>query len=399
MATTGWSVDRVHREITLLGARGLSREAYFAELGPRLRRVIPNDGACWHTLDPYTRLLTSDAPHELIERGVLSPETARVAGEAIVRSEYLVGDGNSFAELAARRVPVGTLEAATGGRPERSARYRDLLAPAGIPHELRAVFLLRGQAWGSVHVARRAGGGAFGRGDVEALARLTGAIARGIRASLRFDAARRGSGPAPPGLVVVDAEDAVEIITPPARELLDALANTALGYDDGSLPAAVLALASHVRSERFAAGAGTDVVTVPSAAGWITLHASRTGEADGRVAIVVERASGAASATLRLELHGATSREREVATLLARGATTAEIAGALVLSQHTVQDHVKSLFEKLGVTSRQELVARVFLDEYAPEIAAATPIGSRGRFERDGTASPRAAGGREPVQR
>jgi DNA-binding CsgD family transcriptional regulator len=259
--------------------------------------------------------------------------------------------------------------------------------------------IVRGQAWGSVHIARRAGSGPFDRRDVEALGRLTGAIARGIRTSLRFDAARRGTGAAPPGLVVVGPGDAVEIITPPARELLDALGNTALGYAEGSLPAAVLALASHVRSERFAAGAGTDVVTVPSAAGWITLHASRTSEADGRVAIVVERSSGTASATLRLEVHGATSREREVATLLARGATTAEIAAALTLSQHTVQDHVKSLFEKLGVASRQELVARVFLDEYVPEIVAATPIGSRGRFERGGAVSPRQAGGREPVQR
>jgi hypothetical protein len=32
-------------------------------------------------------------------------------------------------------------------------------------------------------------------------------------------------------------------------------------------------------------------------------------------------------------------------------------------------DHVKSLYEKLGLASRQELVARVFLDEYLPEVA------------------------------
>jgi DNA-binding NarL/FixJ family response regulator len=98
---------------------------------------------------------------------------------------------------------------------------------------------------------------------------------------------------------------------------------------------------------------------------------------------VIERASGPRSATLRLEVHGVTTREREVATLLARGPTNNEIAAALTLSPHTVQDHIKSLFEKLGVTSRQELVARIFLDEYLPEVVQQTPLTSRGRFDRD----------------
>ena len=55
----------------------------------------------------------------------------------------------------------------------------------------------------------------------------------------------------------------------------------------------------------------------------------------------------------------------------------------VVLSPHTVEDHVKSLYEKLGVASRQELVARVFLDEYLPEVARQTPLTSRGRFDRE----------------
>jgi DNA-binding CsgD family transcriptional regulator len=381
MAPPRWSVDRLREEIELLGARGLPRDEYFAQLAPRLRRVIDNDASCWHTLDPHTRLMTSDAPAELVERGIFTAETATAAGELLVRSEYLVPDSNTFAELAARRVPVGTLDQATRGRPERSARYRDLLEPSGIPHELRAAFVIRGRVWGAVHIARREHSGAFTQQDADALAHVASAIAKGIRASLRFDAARRGSGTEPPGLIVVDAANAVELITPPARALLDALGSDALAYPDGSLPATVLALASHVRANR--TGIESNVVTVPSPSGWITLHASQPTVGDGRIAIVIEPASGPRSATLRLEINGVTAREREVATLLASGLSNGDIATTLVLSPHTVQDHIKSLFEKLGVTSRQELVARVFLDEYLPEVVQRTPLTSRGRFDQD----------------
>ncbi|MBS1844359.1 MAG: helix-turn-helix transcriptional regulator [Actinobacteria bacterium] len=373
-----WSVDRLLEEIEVLGGRGLPRNEYFAELAPRLRRVVDSDASCWHTLDPQTRLLTSDEPSELIDRGIYTPEAAAAAGELLVRSEYIVEDRNTFAELARRRVPVGTIEGATRGDPSRSARYRDLLLPSGIPHELRAVFMIRGRVWGAVHIARRADSGPFAEADLRALARVAGPIAQGIRGSLRFEAARRESGSEAPGLVVLDPAGEVELITPAARELLAALGAESLDYGKGMLPASVSSLASFARA---ADEPGGKVVTVPSERGWLTLHATRPDPRDDRVAIVVEPASGPRSATLRLEAHGATAREREVATMIARGLTNAEIAEALVLSPHTVQDHTKSLFEKLSVGSRQELVARVFLDEYLPEVVQRTPLTSHGRFE------------------
>ncbi len=378
-----WTVERLVDEIDLLGSRGLPRGEFFAELSPRLRNVIDNDASCWHTMDPHTRLMTGDSPEDLIERGIFTPDEAPKAGELVVRSEYIVDDVNTFAGLAARRVPVGILEHVTRGAPESSARYRDVLLPADIPHELRAAFVIRGRVWGAVHIARRAASGPFEQRDVDALAGVAGAIARGIRASLRFDAARRATGVEAPGLVVLDPRDEIELITPPARELLALIRSDRPAYSDDAVPTPVLALASFVRGTPDGGHGEANVVTVPGSDGWITLHGSRPGPpGDGRVAVVLERASGARSATVRLEAFGATAREREVATLLARGLSRAGMAEAFVLSPHTVEDHVKSLYEKVGVTSRQELVARVFLDEYLPEVVRQTPLTSRGRFDR-----------------
>jgi len=53
-----------------------------------------------------------------------------------------------------------------------------------------------------------------------------------------------------------------------------------------------------------------------------------------------------------------TEREREVLDLLARGSSNAEIAGALVISQKTVRNHVSNIFNKLQVADRAQAIIR-----------------------------------------
>jgi DNA-binding NarL/FixJ family response regulator len=65
-----------------------------------------------------------------------------------------------------------------------------------------------------------------------------------------------------------------------------------------------------------------------------------------------------------------TSREWEVIDLVAQGARTGEIAGALDVSQATVRSHLKHIFGKLGVHSRKEAVRHV---EQLREVSA--PLG------------------------
>jgi DNA-binding CsgD family transcriptional regulator len=102
---------------------------------------------------------------------------------------------------------------------------------------------------------------------------------------------------------------------------------------------------------------------------WLVLHASALagpGTAPGdAVAVVIEAAKSAEVAPIIIEAFGLTGREREVLSALARGCSTAEIAGELFLSPHTVRDYVKTVFEKVGVSSRGELVARLFGEHYS----------------------------------
>ncbi len=380
MSGARWRIDQLVDDVSVLARRGLTREQYYAEVSARLRRVFDTAAACWHTLDPGTRLITSDAPSELVSSGVLAADSVAEAGAKLIASEYLIPDVNTFAGLASRRTPVGILSRVTGGHPERSARYRELLAPAGIPFELRAAFVSRGRAWGAVHLARGVDQPDFTPQDAAVLARVSATIADGIRTSLRMDAAREARDETAPGLAVLGPGNEVEMITAPARALFAAMDSGRPGSEDRP-PSSVQALAGFARSRAGTAAGDSDAVAVPIPGGWVTLHASLpAGGADGRVAIVLERTASPQTTAVRLEADGVTAREREIAVLLARGLTNPDIAEVLVLSPYTVQDHVKSLFEKTGVSSRQELVARIFLDDYLPHVAGHAPLTSSGGF-------------------
>jgi hypothetical protein len=49
-----------------------------------------------------------------------------------------------------------------------------------------------------------------------------------------------------------------------------------------------------------------------------------------------------------------------------QGRSTIDIALELSVSVHTVQEHLKSVFDKTGVRSRRDLVAMIFYAHYEP---------------------------------
>lgn len=75
---------------------------------------------------------------------------------------------------------------------------------------------------------------------------------------------------------------------------------------------------------------------------------------------VLPRSAAAGGGVGRLGVEGAelTAREEEVSELLQDGRTNAEIAEALSIGVETVRTHARSVFRKLGVTSRRELARR-----------------------------------------
>jgi DNA-binding CsgD family transcriptional regulator len=119
---------------------------------------------------------------------------------------------------------------------------------------------------------------------------------------------------------------------------------------------------------RARADAGTARVRVRVPGGpWLVCHASCLRGAHGSfggTAVVIEPAPPSEVGPIVVEAYDLSEREQEITALVARGLDTGAMADALRLSPHTVRDHVKAVFRKAGVSSRGELVAKLFAEHY-----------------------------------
>ena len=99
---------------------------------------------------------------------------------------------------------------------------------------------------------------------------------------------------------------------------------------------------------------------------WLALRATTfappgDGAPAGDVVVTIDVASPGDISSLALTARGLSPREQEVAGRVLQGADTKAIAASLHMSPHTVQDHLKSIFAKLGVNSRREMVQQLVL--------------------------------------
>jgi DNA-binding CsgD family transcriptional regulator len=347
-----WSFERAEADIARLSEQALEKDDFCWAAGERIARVVDFDASCWHTHDPATLLITSHITERL----------PFCRFELLAHNEYVTDDVNLFAELATSRRRVRTLRGATRNRPDRSERFRELFVPNGLDGELRAALVDGGSCWGGLIVARETGQPDFSSEETDFFSRLSRPLARGMRTSILLTAAHRERGPDAPGLVVVDPHGEVDALSESAISWLQEL-------DDGAdeLPAAVLSTAKAARR------AGPDETAVRSrvrtAAGrWVVLHGSRLADATDRVTVIIEPATPSDVVALLLGAYGLTAREREVAELVLRGQSTAQVSAALFIAPYTVQDHLKAIFEKVGVHSRKELIGHVFFEHFLPRI-------------------------------
>jgi DNA-binding NarL/FixJ family response regulator len=200
----------------------------------------------------------------------------------------------------------------------------------------------------------------FTAAEVRLIGRLAASLGNGCRLSLAAPGIE-GIAAIAPGVVVLHADHTVAAITGEAERLLADIAD--YSATSGRLPAAIYAAAACLQSidSGMALPDASPTVRVQTIdGGWLLVYATHLhGAADNDIAVIIEPAHPSRNAPLVLSSLGLTPRESEVALLVLRGASTKAIGAELHLSMYTVKDHLKSIFDKTGVRSRRDLVAKV----------------------------------------
>lgn len=352
MPTPSSSLDTIER----LCRGSLTAKRLREELVVEVRRVVPFEAYLFMLTDPVTRVGTSPL--------AAVPMLPWPRLPALIRARYLT-TVNRWPELLEARVASASLLGTTAGDPSRSLLWQQVQRELGVADVAVAPFGDRYGSWGLLELWRT--GGSFTPAELRYLGALAPYVVPGLRSALArtFVDASDQLLPVGPAVVVLDPDLRVRSQTAGAAAALLRLNPP----DEPMTP--VPAAAYNVAAALVAAEQGVPVGEPWSrvhlgGSRWVTLKADRMADTTGGtpdparrdVAVSIEPSTPSERTDLFARVHGLSTRESEVLTLLGLGLSSHEIAARLVLSEHTVNDHVKAVLQKAGARTRQLLLSR-----------------------------------------
>ncbi|MFG2878722.1 LuxR C-terminal-related transcriptional regulator [Streptomyces sp. NPDC048337] len=350
---SGPALQAAQKRAVRAGQQAATPVTLFEEAVPEVAVAMPFDLWAGVLLDPVTLLNTGGC----FRHGVSAQWMPRM-----LDIEYREGDANQMPALAKQSMPVGSLASSLDGRLERSVRYRDIYRPLGLGDEMRVVLRDAGRVWGALVLARAADRPPFSDAELAFAAGLSAPLGRALRRSLVAPTRAMRSGTS--GIALLAADYSVISTSSTAAAWFAELAEEpARG---GGLPASAYSVAAAARRSE---SGGSRACVRTRTGGWAALEGWRLeAHEEPRVALSIGPAAPSDQVEALIKAYALTPRECAVLTQVLRGASTKEISHRLRLSEYTVQDHLKAIFDKTGVRSRRELMGHVFFRHYLPDI-------------------------------
>ncbi|WP_312107965.1 helix-turn-helix transcriptional regulator [Brevibacillus reuszeri] len=334
-------------------------QTYRRTLLKLLHKALPFDAACCTTVDPESLLST----------GSVTDEEVELMHDGLFESDYLRADYIPYHQLVKAVDPTASLSAATEGKLTRSARFRNVLSPAGFTDELRAALMYKGACWGYLTLYRRFGQPLFTEEERVFLSSLVPVIALRLRQSSFAMPEKVETEPETEiGILVLDERLRILSINGIAERWLARLREWE-NIERVTLPRPVRTSCFRALSPSPVALSPSPVASSPAKScvhlpgyPYLAIRASQlTGPADStQLAVTFEPAGPADTLRFMAEACELSAREKQILHALIKGMSTKALAQSLHISAYTVQDHIKSIFLKTGVTSRGELIWRLF---------------------------------------
>jgi len=359
--------QRTRQRIEQLATRSLTPPELGRHIMQALAEALPNDGFRLFGVDPGTLL---------VNRLLAASNDDVWARDEWLRDIYLAADPLPYIELPnlmrlnLHAVAAQERQSESWGYPqpvlaqlterEHYLAFHELRSPVG--GTIFGCFQADGRWLAAAQLYRRDRDRPFLRTDVAFLRLIAPTIGRAVasafaRERAMTDAPKRGS--ATSGIVILDANGKVDFSTPAGDDWLRLL----LERDgNGALPTALWAAVARART----AADGAGVLLAPTSAGAVRIEVSAAGP-DGRFAAVVAPPQPPDLPSIP-EGWQLTPQEARITELILRGSSNRDIAAALVVSENTVQSHLRHIYEKVSVRSRTQLLARYFREQFLEDL-------------------------------
>jgi DNA-binding CsgD family transcriptional regulator len=348
---TEWARARCRERLERLADSTQDCDSLRREVIAELKQAIGFEQWCAPLVDPDTLIAHTGMG-----------ETAHLVDMPLLQlHDASLRERNNGVGLARGRDHVGCLSAITAGDLARSRRWEESLNHYGTGDELRVAGVDERGCWGRFDLWRDRDDRPFGADDASLLRAAAPTLGRALRRATVTPSNGTPGAPREAGVLLIGPDLAPRGGTPAVRAWFRALNPGGIPYKDG-IPSLVWTTVGRLiageqgenpeRPARLRVRAGDGA--------WAVVEAARLDGPDRVLAVSMHPAGVDDVLGVACRAYGLSTRERQLVRLVARGLDTPTIADRLCVSRYTVQDHLKSIFEKTGVHGRLELVSSVF---------------------------------------